>query len=135
MATPEVCSPVSTLPGVFETGPEHVKAGVTVETTEAVFAGHYPGRPILPGMCVVEYVRLAALANLPETPGGWRLAAIESGRFLSPVLPEDRLVIDCVSSAGDTGPRCSATVSTERGVMARVRLRFEARRAREESTE
>ncbi|MER6808862.1 hypothetical protein ABT299_06255 [Spirillospora sp. NPDC000708] len=111
--TPDVASPVVAVPVAGET-----RASVTVDPAETVFAGHYPGQPILPGVCVVEYVRLAT------APPGWRLADIESSRFLRPVLPADRLTIEWTWS--DEGPdrRCSATVSTERGVTARVRIRF-----------
>jgi 3-hydroxyacyl-[acyl-carrier-protein] dehydratase len=126
MTRPEMCSPVSAVPGLVEAEEGHTRACVTVDAAEAVFAGHYPGLPIFPGMCIVEHVRLAALAYLPETPSGWRLAAIESGRFLSPVRPADRLTIDCAWSAEGADRRCAATVTTGRGLVARVRLRFEA---------
>ncbi|MFG3051494.1 3-hydroxyacyl-ACP dehydratase FabZ family protein [Kitasatospora sp. NPDC048239] len=117
MPGPEVCSPVRALPRATGGG----GAEVTVSAQEPVFAGHYPGFPILPGVCVVEFVRLAASADLPE---GWRLTAVESSRFLSPVLPGDRLTLDLVWSQDGPERRCKATASTERGVAARMRLRF-----------
>jgi 3-hydroxyacyl-[acyl-carrier-protein] dehydratase len=127
MTTPVVASPVGASPSIVEAGAEQARAEVIVDTAEAVFAGHYPGLPIFPGVCLVEYVRLAAMEQLPASAsasGGWRLAAIESSRFLSPVFPADRLTIDCAWSAEATVRRCSATVSTDRGVAARVRVRF-----------
>jgi 3-hydroxyacyl-[acyl-carrier-protein] dehydratase len=98
-------------------------ATVIVPEQEPVFAGHYPAVPILPGACVMEYVRLAALTVLPR---GWKMTAIESGRFLLPVLPGDRLEFDLTWTREDGVRRCAAVVGTPRGPAARIRLRFEA---------
>ncbi len=119
-AAPPVCSPVGTVPLIRDE--EH--AHVLVSPDEPTFAGHYPDFPVLPGACVVEHVRLAALAVLANR--GWRLAAIESSRFLRPVLPGDQLDLSLVWSGQGRVRRCAATVTTGRGPAVRTRLRFEA---------
>jgi 3-hydroxyacyl-[acyl-carrier-protein] dehydratase len=116
---PGVCSPVTTVPRM--TGA--AAASVTVPEHEPVLSGHYPGVPILPGACVTEYIRLAAL---PSLPAGWRMTGLESGRFLAPVLPGDRLDFDLTWTAEDGVRRCAAVVTGPRGPAARIRLRFEA---------
>jgi len=99
--------------------------------TEKVFAGHFPGFPIFPGVCVVEYVQRGALATLPE-PGS-ALAAVESARFLGPVFPGSTLSCEFTWLRDDAtgGWRCRAEATTERGLAARVRLRFTAPAGRE----
>ncbi|MEU2689608.1 3-hydroxyacyl-ACP dehydratase [Streptomyces hygroscopicus] len=101
-----------------------------VDASEKVFAGHFPGFAIFPGVCVVEYVQRGALATLPERePGGrWVLAAVESSRFLSPVYPGDELTSEYVWSRKDGALRCRASAATGRGVAAQIRLRFENRK-------
>lgn len=118
MPTPPTCSPVSAAPVAVGDG----AAEVSVAASEPVLAGHYPGLPILPGVCLVEYARLAALAALP---GAWRMTEIDSARFQDPVRPGDRLALRLDWSAGEGVRRCSVTVATERGVAARIRLSFE----------
>lgn len=98
-------------------------AAVEVLADEPVLSGHYPGNPVLPGVCVVESVHRAALATLPDgAVPEW--AAIESARFLSPSRPGDVLAIALDWSAGD-GWTCAAEVASAGEVVATVRLRYQ----------
>lgn len=52
------------------------------------FAGHFPGRPILPGVVLLDRVILLAAGFLNVPAADIRLA---SGKFLSPVAPGEEL--------------------------------------------
>lgn len=107
-------------------GGDPVLAVVRVDPAEPVFAGHYPGFPIFPGVCVVECVHRTALAAPPPSPppAGLVLAAVESTRFLSPVFPHDELTIKLTWSPEGPQWRCAAEVRSARGRVAQVRLRY-----------
>jgi 3-hydroxyacyl-[acyl-carrier-protein] dehydratase len=96
---------------------------VWIDPADAVFAGHYPGFPVLPGLYLVDFTHQTARARLGEhAPAA--LDAIESCRFLRPVYPGDELTIDIsLSHSGDV-LRCSGTVSTPGGPVADIRLRY-----------
>lgn len=111
-------SPVS---GELELRPDR-SVRVHISPDEPVFAGHYPGRPVFPGMCLVEYVRLGALRTAPEPD--LELAGLESVRFRSPVLPGDDLTITMDWTRDERSWCCAARASTGRGVAANLRLRF-----------
>ncbi|MBH5335051.1 3-hydroxyacyl-ACP dehydratase [Streptomyces pactum] len=125
-------TPVDSIPEVLDPGSETTPARtvVLVEPSEKVLAGHYPGFPIFPGICLVEYVHQSALDTLPGQDGSWKLAAIESTRFVSPVFPGDTVTTELSwQQLPDTGAwRCKAVASTERGKAAQLRLRFEIRK-------
>lgn len=95
---------------------------VTVSADEPAFPGHYPGFPIFPGVCEVEYVHLSALLTAPDGPV--ELVALDSARFTGPVHPGDRIDIDMRWTAKDDTVVCSASVRGPRGECANVRLRY-----------
>ena len=132
--TATACGPVDGTVEVVDPGvpgERPARCVAVADGTEKVFAGHFPGFPIFPGVCVVEYVQRGALAPLPE-PGSV-LAAVESARFLGPVFPGSTLSCAFTWLRDDvTGDwRCRAEATTERGLPARVRLRFTARAGKE----
>ena len=58
----------------------------------AGFAGHFPGYPILPA--IVEILTVARLVG--EAAGcRQRLVAVEQAKFLSPVRPDQELLVRC----------------------------------------
>lgn len=68
-----------------------------VTANEPHFQGHFPGRPIMPGVMIVEAMAQVGgivLTQLPEMEGGlFVFAGIDKVRFRRPVIPGDRLVM------------------------------------------
>lgn len=118
-------SPVRAAPRVVHADGQRALTVVTVAEDEPILAGHYPGFPIFPGVCVVECVHRSALAAPPAGAGALRLAEVRSTRFISPVFPGDELSTTLTwQSAGQEGWLCTAHVDTARGRVAQVRLRL-----------
>ncbi|GAB3898675.1 hypothetical protein GCM10029964_083530 [Kibdelosporangium lantanae] len=88
---------------------------------EPVFAGHYPGLPILPGVAVIECVRAALVAGLGHPVD---LVAIDSCRFTAAVRPGAEVSVS--TSYDDTTGCCVAEVATEHGPAAKMRIRIGA---------
>ncbi len=69
-----------------------------VSANEPYFQGHFPGRPIMPGVLIIEamaQVGAVALLRRPEFQGKMALfAAIDKARFRRMVVPGDRLRIE-----------------------------------------
>ncbi|MET7600624.1 3-hydroxyacyl-ACP dehydratase FabZ family protein [Streptomyces sp. NPDC004082] len=90
-----------------------------------VFAGHYPGFPLLPGVFALDAVHHAVLRHARDTGGGTPvLAGIRSVRFLSPVLPGDTLTVEAAVAAADGVRDVRAVCRTARGKSATLRLRY-----------
>ena len=76
-----------------------VVARKTVRTDEWYLAGHFPGRPVMPGVLIVEAMaQTGAIAVLSEEANRGRLvlfAGIDDVRFKRIVEPGDELELAC----------------------------------------
>lgn len=67
-----------------------------VTFNEPHFQGHFPGRPIMPGVLIVEAMAQVGgivLTQMPGVNGLCMFAGIDKVRFRRPVVPGDQLVI------------------------------------------
>jgi 3-hydroxyacyl-[acyl-carrier-protein] dehydratase len=67
-----------------------------VTLNEPHFQGHFPGRPLMPGVLIVEamaQVGGVVLSQIPGVDGLCVFAGIDKVRFRRPVVPGDQLVI------------------------------------------
>ena len=92
-----------------------------VAANEPFFAGHFPGRPVMPGVLILEalaQVGAVALLSLPEF--AWRVAffgGVDDVRFRRVVVPGDvlRLEVEITRRIGRLGKgRGLATVDGQR---------------------
>jgi 3-hydroxyacyl-[acyl-carrier-protein] dehydratase len=78
---------------------ERVVARKTVQPDEWYFAGHFPGRPVMPGVMIVEAMaQTGAVAVLSKEENRGRMAlfaGIDDVRFKRIVEPGDELVFEC----------------------------------------
>jgi 3-hydroxyacyl-[acyl-carrier-protein] dehydratase len=72
-----------------------------VTVNEAYFVGHFPRRPVMPGVMIIEALAQAAailgfetLGIDPQDNTIYYLAGIDEARFKRPVEPGDQLVLD-----------------------------------------
>src|SRR5213078_2944410 len=100
-----------------------VVARKAVRGDEWFFPGHFPGRPIMPGVIMVEALAQAgAVAVLSQEENRGKLAlfaGIDDVRFKRIVEPGDELVLTCEieSVRGPVGKgRATATVAGELAV-------------------
>jgi 3-hydroxyacyl-[acyl-carrier-protein] dehydratase len=96
-------------------------ATAKVDPADPVFAGHYPGFPVLPGVYLIELVSQVVRASQGDR---CELVTLDRCRFLSPVAPGDELRIEVSMSHRDGELRCAATVATAHGRASELRLRY-----------
>ena len=68
----------------------------TVPADHPAFAGHFPGRPIVPGVVLLDRAILFAEAMLGTSGLNWQVG---NAKFFSPVGPEEALTFALTTKA------------------------------------
>ena len=103
---------------------KRLKALKNVTINEPFFPGHFPHRPVMPGVLVLEAMAQASSLLLtypgsddgPDTDTLYYFAGIDNARFKRPVIAGDQLIIEVVADRARGGIykfRATATVDGE----------------------
>ena len=87
--------PILLVDRVLEMEPGKRIVGIkNVTINEPVFLGHFPGRPVMPGVLLIEGMAQAGglllLSDIPDRQNKLLLASIEAAKFRRPVVPGDQ---------------------------------------------
>jgi 3-hydroxyacyl-[acyl-carrier-protein] dehydratase len=79
---------------------ESIRALKNVTFNEPYFSGHFPGRPVMPGVLIIEALAQSAgilafvtAGIVPDDKTQFYFVAIDKARFRQPVLPGDQLIL------------------------------------------
>lgn len=80
---------------------KRIVAYKNVSANEPFFPGHFPNRPVMPGVLILEAMAQAAgilvfrtLGTKPDEKSVYYYAGIDGARFKRPVTPGDRLEVE-----------------------------------------
>ncbi len=73
--------------------PGVVKARIAINKNHRIFEGHFPGLPVVPGVCMLQIVR-----EIMEVNGGkeLKISQADNMKFLSVINPEHNNEVDLV---------------------------------------
>ena len=118
--------PLLMIDRVLECEPgKRILALKNVTNNEPHFTGHFPGRPIMPGVLILEAMAQAAgilvfrtRGDKPDANTVYYYAGIDEARFKKPVVPGDRLEIEATILAHKRAIWKFACVARVDGAMA-----------------
>jgi 3-hydroxyacyl-[acyl-carrier-protein] dehydratase len=100
-----------------------IRAIKNVTINEPFFEGHFPHRPVMPGVLMVEamaqvaaLLSFATVGSVPDEKSIYYFAGIDRARFKRPVEPGDQLVMDVALERSKSGIykfKCEARVDGE----------------------
>jgi 3-hydroxymyristoyl/3-hydroxydecanoyl-(acyl carrier protein) dehydratase len=75
---------------------------IEIATDHPAFAGHFPGRPIVPGVVLLDQILLTITPwHAAASPGKPTRCEIANAKFLSPVTPGESLQLHAMRQTGD----------------------------------
>lgn len=93
----------------YEIG-KHITAVKNVTVNEEIFNGHFPHRPVLPGVLMIEALAQTAailsfltLGIKPDENSVVYFAGIDNARFKRPVIAGDQLIIEVTADRARAG--------------------------------
>jgi 3-hydroxyacyl-[acyl-carrier-protein] dehydratase len=79
---------------------ETIRALKNVTFNEPYFPGHFPGRPVMPGVIIIEalaqtagILAFASVNAIPTEQTRFYFVGIDKARFRKPVVPGDQLIL------------------------------------------
>lgn len=121
--------PILLVDRIVERGENHCRGIKNVTINEQFFQGHYPGRPIMPGVLILEAMAQTGavmLLDIPEYSGMIPvIGAFDKVKFKRQVIPGDQLVMDVElvwirSSVG----KIRTTAKVEGDLVAKMEMTF-----------
>ncbi len=94
---------------------------VRLNSGHAVFRGHFPGNPILPGVCSLMIIRDCA-SHMTGLRLGY--ASVRESKFLSAITPDITLTVKLSLSEGEGSHILDATICNSGTIMLKLKARL-----------
>lgn len=108
---------------------QRIVALKNVTVNENFFNGHFPSKPVMPGVLIIESMAQAAgLVMLSQEEHKGKIpyfTGIDNARFRKPIVPGDQIIIevDVIKVRGNVG-RVKAVAKTDNQVATEAELMF-----------
>lgn len=107
-----------------EDHPEKIEAGIVLNPTHAVYGGHFPGHPVVPGVCIVQMIKEVLSQHLQKE---LLLITSEEIKFLNLIVPTDEQALRMeikIKYPGDERVHASVVVRSHEHVFTKFRGSF-----------
>ncbi len=64
---------------------------LTINAAHSIFGGHFPGKPVVPGVMTLMMTRRCA--EQAKGLGNTRIAAVKDAKYIAPITPDGRKVV------------------------------------------
>jgi 3-hydroxyacyl-[acyl-carrier-protein] dehydratase len=104
----------------------HVKATVKLNKNHEIFEGHFPGHPVLPGVCVIQIIKELTEKSIEKE---LLLSVASNVKFMAVINPEknDTVQFEIELSQNEDEVKIKNTVSFEETLALKLNASFKIR--------
>jgi 3-hydroxyacyl-[acyl-carrier-protein] dehydratase len=107
----------SLLKEVKETDNNYIEALACVPADSPWFSGHFPGKPILPGIALIHLVKQAIILKTQKEGKQFKIHMLKRVRFMQPVWPGESLQISIKAEDADENVLFSFKVAKKENIV------------------
>lgn len=100
--------------------PGVVKATISINKRHRILEGHFPGLPVVPGVCMLQIVREIMEVNAGRE---LKITAADNMKFLSVINPEQNADVDVAINYTEEGERFSINATLFAGTITFFKLK------------
>ena len=110
----------------FEYAEPHVKATIKLNKEHRIFEGHFPGHPVLPGVCVIQIIKELTEKSLEKK---LLLSVASNVKFMAVINPEKHDIVQFEIELAENGDevKIKNTVSFEDTLALKLNANFKIR--------
>ncbi|UWX55279.1 3-hydroxyacyl-ACP dehydratase [Maribacter litopenaei] len=110
----------------FEYAEPHVKATIKLNKEHRIFEGHFPGHPVLPGVCVIQIIKELTEKSLEKK---LLLSVASNVKFMAVINPEKNDIVQFEIELAENGDevKIKNTVSFEDTLALKLNANFKIR--------
>ena len=110
----------------FEYAEPHVKTTIKLNKEHRIFEGHFPGHPVLPGVCVIQIIKELTEKSLEKK---LLLSVASNVKFMAVINPEKNDIVQFEIELAENGDevKIKNTVSFEDTLALKLNANFKIR--------
>jgi 3-hydroxyacyl-[acyl-carrier-protein] dehydratase len=100
--------------------PGVVKAKISINKAHRIFDGHFPGLPIVPGVCMLQMVREIMEVHIGHD---LKITASDNMKFLSVINPDQTIEVEAAINYTEDGDKLSINATLFAGTTTFFKLK------------
>jgi 3-hydroxyacyl-[acyl-carrier-protein] dehydratase len=100
--------------------PGVVKARISINKAHRIFEGHFPGLPVVPGVCMLQMVREIMEVHIGHD---LKITTAENMKFLSVINPEQNIDVEATINYAEEGDKVSINATLFAGTTTFFKLK------------
>jgi 3-hydroxyacyl-[acyl-carrier-protein] dehydratase len=103
-----------------ELSPGAVKAKISINGSHRILEGHFPGLPVVPGVCMLQIVREVMEVN---TGKDLKISEADNMKFLSVINPQQNELVDVQVNYTEEGDKYAISATLFAGTVTFFKLK------------